>query len=1387
MSQSVLKNPFVSSDPILTGTGTGTLVVSRLTHFSTTTAYRATCISASPCTFAITPDGESPIGVAVAGVEFFDPDLKIFLTIEQGLTPFIVGDYFDFEITAGTDLSQENLDSFEELPQKNFGAGVEGTLAGDHNLRFSNTSLYASLFLQDLKFTALTAGSTGDSLTIAYTTGATAGAEVVTVAGTDISVQISSGRSTATQVKTALDAHVTASTLISTTIIGLAGNAQVGAVAATSFTGGKNKNFALNHNELTDAGAFVEGNANLKARDVTVLGDLDVTKHAHMREALSLNDAVSAHGSGDAIPNVQKRINQLSKYDNSKIMVDTVGNANLSWTSPDLTGTGNIEIRFKDSAIVNTIGLVATTYTFTNDGDSLYAILDPENTRTLSASVEATVPVGMTAFRIATRFGTSLITYNGTLITTGETAKIGGGGATSANTASAIVKRDASGNFVANNVTVNDLVVAGDLTVQGTTTTIDTANLLVEDKLVTINNNGAAASGGGSGLEVEEDGSVTGYVKTSADRNGWEFKAPNTAGVATLTPGSGADAVVLAAATQVLTGKTFDDAITGKQISTPSNPSANYNKLYFKSDDKLYRLTSAGVEVEVGSADDCLEHSTTGGNLTLTSTSAPKVIFVDNTARDCVLPATSTMIQGQGFILTSATDSAIAQISVKAAGGSLVKLLNVNDSVTVICNDISVDNAASWSITSHNIREYATGDLLYASAANTLSRLPIGSANQIVKSVAGVPAWAPAPTGGINYISANSDAEVDTTGWATYADAAQNIPVDGTGGSPASTWTRSTSSPLRGTANFLWTRTAANRQGEGVSYAFTLDAADKAKPLGISFDYSIASGTFFAADGITAPLNDGTTSQNAGMSDLEVFIYDVTNSALIPVSGQVLTSASSIAATYKGTFQTSATGTSYRLIIHTARSTAVAFTANFDNFYVGPQVMAFGPAVSDWTAYTLAIGAVSGGTVEGAGASKSALWRRVGDSMEIQFRYSQTAAGTAGTGTYWFPLPSGYTIDTTKVTVGTGAVGSGITPVGHGQVAQTTAESTSTASPATMFAYDANNLYMVTSTTAGQLRTVKGGGFDLSSNPAYYSFTARVPISGWSSNTVMSADSDTRVVAARYRISAARTPSTTKSVNYDTKDFDTHAAVTTVSGDVAGWKFTAPVSGVYKIGLVAYTQAASAGSMIAYKNGVADVVLATINTTNPQGGANSIYLNAGDYIDIRSDTTPNLHPVYSGMANVVSIERISGPAVVAASESVTVKYFNTAGTTFGTGGGVLVFPTKQKDSHSAFASGVFTAPVSATYAYSASIVSSTANSASNDYILQAQKNASTVVSAQRQAGTGAADTYFSLATNGIIDLLAGETLAFYAITSAGTITLSTVAGYNQVSIWKVGN
>ena len=66
---------------------------------------------------------------------------------------------------------------------------------------------------------------------------------------------------------------------------------------------------------------------------------------------------------------------------------------------------------------------------------------------------------------------------------------------------------------------------------------------------------------------------------------------------------------------------------------------------------------------------------------------------------------------------------------------------------------------------------YATGDLIYSSAANTLSKLPIGSTNQVLTVVGGVPTWA-ASTGGVTSFQTSLNGltpSTSTTGAVTLA------------------------------------------------------------------------------------------------------------------------------------------------------------------------------------------------------------------------------------------------------------------------------------------------------------------------------------------------------------------------------------------------------------------------------------------------------------------------------------------------------------------------------------------------------------------------------------------------------------------------------------------
>lgn len=95
------------------------------------------------------------------------------------------------------------------------------------NLTGGNDATAASVEVQDLTITSVDSDTTGNDKTITYTTGATAGAEVVSVdVDGNVEVQIENGVSTATQIKAALDAESDFTDLYTCTISGTAGNAQ---------------------------------------------------------------------------------------------------------------------------------------------------------------------------------------------------------------------------------------------------------------------------------------------------------------------------------------------------------------------------------------------------------------------------------------------------------------------------------------------------------------------------------------------------------------------------------------------------------------------------------------------------------------------------------------------------------------------------------------------------------------------------------------------------------------------------------------------------------------------------------------------------------------------------------------------------------------------------------------------------------------------------------------------------------------------------------------------------------------------------------------------------------------------------------------------------------
>lgn len=621
--------------------------------------------------------------------------------------------------------------------------------------------------------------------------------------------------------------------------------------------------------------------------------------------------------------------------------------------------------------------------------------------------------------------------------------------------------------------------------------------------------------------------------------------------------------------------------------------------------------------------------------------------------------------------------------------------------------------------------------------------------------------------GGINYMSGNPDAESSTTGYATYADAAGSVPVDGTGGSPNVTWTRSTSSPLRGTASFLLTKDAANRQGQGVSYDFTIASADQAKPLQIGFEWAVASGTF--AGSVTPGTN----------SDVTVHIYDVTNGLLIEPSGKLLEQAvSGQSYRYRSTFQTSSNSTSYRLILHVATTSASAYTLKFDNFSVGPQVISNGAVVSDWVSYTPTSSWVSGvGTLIGR-------WRRVGDQMEIQAFVPITGAVTAAN--FNLSLPSGYVIDNTKVSAASaGALG-------------------------TSWSYDASTATGYNGTVIYNNTTSVRIWGSLNTNP--YSNTVpftwantdeinlicKVPIVGWSSNVQMSNDTDTRVVAATINNGAGASQAitgTSSKITYNTTAFDSHGAY----DPTTNYRYTIPVSGTYVFsGVLNTSSPASDASFQAllYKNGSAIRTQVFALGSGVAGGVSFSFQDnavAGDYYEIFANSSVNLNVLtgatYFGGSRL-DIKRLSGPSQIAASESVGMSATTGAGPSFTSlVASTIIFNSKSIDTHNTLniSTGVYTIPVSGLYRISAMAqIDTAASAAAFNCRLDIRVNSSVIKRGiLRHFGSTTSPVQPRATT--VRKLNAGDTVDIQLLQDSGsTLALTTDGTFHDFSIERVG-
>jgi hypothetical protein len=128
-------------------------------------------------------------------------------------------------------------------------------------------------------------------------------------------------------------------------------------------------------------------------------------------------------------------------------------------------------------------------------------------------------------------------------------------------------------------------------------------------------------------------------------------------------------------------------------------------------------------------------------------------------------------------------------------------------------------------------------------------------------------------------------------------------------------------------------------------------------------------------------------------------------------------------------------------------------------------------------------------------------------------------------------------------------------------------------------------------------------------------------------------------VAARYSVTTGALTTGGTPINFETKEYDSHGAVTTGAGV---WKFTAPISGLYRASATLYLNGSAAIAF--YKNGTIHSGVGNITSAATLSGSATIPLNAGDTIDFRassSGTPQNTGaPNTINSSNWISIERV---------------------------------------------------------------------------------------------------------------------------------------------------
>lgn len=230
---------------------------------------------------------------------------------------------------------------------------------------------------------------------------------------------------------------------------------------------------------------------------------------------------------------------------------------------------------------------------------------------------------------------------------TGNVFRVNGNGITAVTGTGSTAVLSASPTLTGT-ATVADLTINGNLTVNGTTTTINSTTLTVDDKLI-------------------ELGDVASPTNTTANGGGLLLKA-----------GAGVDKTILWDSTNAnWTSSENWNIASGKTLKINNVTLLDTNAP--KSMATLMGYTST---------------ATSGTTYVLTNTSSYYQVFTGSTAQTITLPVTSTLITGWTFHIVN--NNSAGNLTINSSGGNLVLTVVPGTTAMVTCIGTTLTTAADW-------------------------------------------------------------------------------------------------------------------------------------------------------------------------------------------------------------------------------------------------------------------------------------------------------------------------------------------------------------------------------------------------------------------------------------------------------------------------------------------------------------------------------------------------------------------------------------------------------------------------------------------------------------------------------------------------------------------